>query len=284
MTEPRRLIHGGGDELSAELMRSALDDVPRPGAQRQLLVSLGAAGTVLAASAAAKGAALAGSAAGQAGVAGSAGAVGAAAAGTGTAAKTAVTTTLLFKWIGIGVVAGGVATGAAVGVSQFTGEPQQMPAASASSATVEVSARTGQAPHQTGGVPQLNPAAEEPVEAEAPSVARFTSPAAAPSGLASEISLLDRARSALDGGDTNAALAALDEHGAKYDTGALTEEAELLRLEALVQRRQTAAALSQGRAFLAAHPRSPHAGRVRRLMERARGSSPNVATFPEGER
>jgi len=282
MTEPRRLIHGGGDELSAELMRSALDDAPQPGAKQRVLVSLGAAGTVLAASAAAKGAALGGSAAGQIGTAGSAGAAGAAAAGAGTAAKTAVTTTVLFKWIGIGVVAGGVATGAAVGVSALTGESQTLPAPSISAVPIEAADRIGEPWPQAGGQSRLNPVVEEP--AQAPSVARFTSPAEAPSGLASEIFLLDRARSALDGGDTNAALAALDEHGAKYDTGALAEEAELLRLEALVQRGQTAAAMSQAKAFLAAHPRSPHVGRVRRLMERARGSSPSVATFPEEER
>jgi hypothetical protein len=265
-------------------MRSALDDIPRPGAQQRVLVSLGAAGTALAASAAAKGAAAAGTAAGQVGAAGTAGVAGAAGVGAGTAVKTAVTTTVIFKWIGIGVVAGGVATGTAVGVSKLTGEPATAPALSASAVSVDATPAPGQPRPHAAGRSQLNPAAEEPVEAPAPNAARFAAPAESPSGLASEISLLDRARSALDGGDTNAALAALDEHGAKYDTGALAEEAELLRLEALVQRGQTAAALGQGRAFLAAHPRSPHTGRVRRLMQRARGSSPSVATFPEEER
>ncbi len=281
MTEPRRLIHGGGDDLSAELMRSALDDVPRPGAQQRVLVSLGAAGTVVAATAAAKGAAAAVTTTGHAGAAGTAGAATGAA---GTAAKAAVTTTVLFKWIGIGVVAGGVATGTAVGVSELTAESPKLPAASVGTVPVDAMHRTGEPRPRGVGQSRLNPVAEEPAEAEVPSAARFASPAQSPSGLASEISLLDRARSALDGGDTNAALAALDEHGKKYETGALSEEAELLRLEALVQRGQTAAAVSQARAFLAAHPRSPHAGRVRRLMERARGTSPSVATFPEEER
>ena len=144
--------------------------------------------------------------------------------------------------------------------------------------------RTGQPERRATGHSELNPTVEEPIQAALPSTARFESSAQSPSGLGSEISLLDRARRALDSGDSNAALAALDEHGAKYESGSLVEEAELLRLEALLQRGQSAAALGQAKAFLAAHPKSPHAGRVRRLMERAKRTSPNVATFPEERR
>ena len=86
---------------------------------------------------------------------------------------------------------------------------------------------------------------------------------------------------ALERGDTKEALAALEEHDTAFESGALGEEAELLRLEALLARGQTDAAASLARAFLQAHPKSPHADRARRAQQRAKNAG--VATFPNPE-
>ena len=105
------------------------------------------------------------------------------------------------------------------------------------------------------------------------------SSAAAASTVSAEIGLIDRAREALERGDPSGALAALDQHEAEFATGALDEEAELLRLEALLARGQAQAAAAMARAFLQSHPKSPHADRARRVLERARKAA--VASFPQ---
>ena len=99
---------------------------------------------------------------------------------------------------------------------------------------------------------------------------------------AGEVTVLDRAREALRAGDSAGAMRALDEHGKRFADGTLGEEAELLRIEALLERGERRAAAAEARRFLAAHPQSSHRARVRSLLRRARASStPNVAAFPE---
>ena len=98
-----------------------------------------------------------------------------------------------------------------------------------------------------------------PVATASP-VAASASPAS-PASLADEIARIDRVRDALAKGDFSGALALLDaEQG---QGGALAHEAAALRVEALVQRGDTAEATRVARAFLAAHPKSPLADRMR---------------------
>jgi hypothetical protein len=85
--------------------------------------------------------------------------------------------------------------------------------------------------------------------------------------LAAEVALLDRARGALKRRDTAAAIAVLDEHRRDFHDGALVAEAEVVRIEALIQAKDHAAAHTQAQSFLARFPKSPLVRRVRSLVE-----------------
>ena len=60
----------------------------------------------------------------------------------------------------------------------------------------------------------------------------------------------------------------LDEHRREFADGALVAEAEVVRLEALIQAGRTADAREQARSFLHRFPSSPLVRRVRSLVER----------------
>lgn len=92
-----------------------------------------------------------------------------------------------------------------------------------------------------------------------------TSDATPPAGpdLAAEMAVLRRAGSLVRAGDGRPALAALDEHARRFPSGQLIEDREALRVQALCAAGDPAAARSAARAFEAAHPTSPHLGRVR---------------------
>jgi outer membrane protein assembly factor BamD (BamD/ComL family) len=80
------------------------------------------------------------------------------------------------------------------------------------------------------------------------------------------VSSLDRARAALAGNDPARALTDLDEHEAEFPSGALAQEATLLRIEALVKLGRRSRAAEIARAFIADHPQSPHLSEVRALV------------------
>ena len=84
--------------------------------------------------------------------------------------------------------------------------------------------------------------------------------------LNAQIAWLDRARRAIEAGDPATALHLLDDYRATYPEGTLSQEAELLRIEALIAGGQRAAAESLATRFIAAHPSSPHARRIRELV------------------
>ena len=284
MTDERRLIHGGGDELGAELLQSALSDAPSDEARQRVLVSLGAAGAALTAAVTAKAAASSAAAKALTGTAG-AGAAGATAAGAGGAASagTALGAVSVFKWLGMGLLAGGVVTTGAVGVEHLVNPPGPAPSVVAAAAPETKRERPAPRQNVSPPVPPSPPLARDDAPARAP-VAGFSASASAPkpdSTVSAEIGLIDRAREALERGDTNEALAALEEHDRTFESGALGEEAELLRIEALLARGRTDAAAVLARTFLQAHPNSPHADRARRALKRAEQAG--VASFPKPE-
>jgi hypothetical protein len=96
----------------------------------------------------------------------------------------------------------------------------------------------------------------------APSAARAPDPT-----LGDEVTALDRARRAMTDGDAAGALRRLDDYEARFAHGALFEEAEVLRIEALLAEGDRGTASRVANRFLAAHPSSPHAARVRALLE-----------------
>ncbi len=86
------------------------------------------------------------------------------------------------------------------------------------------------------------------------------------SSLTREIALLDESRTALAGGDTLAALRLLDAYAAMFAHGTLEPEAIVLRIEALVRKRDGASARAVAQSFERSHPNDSHLARVRSLL------------------
>jgi hypothetical protein len=80
-----------------------------------------------------------------------------------------------------------------------------------------------------------------------------------------ELAMIERARTAIAAGHPNAALGALDDYEAKFETPIFGDEASVLRIEARSALGDRALALALARQFLALHPSSPLAQRVRSL-------------------
>jgi hypothetical protein len=253
MSEPQRLLQEeqGGDELTRSLLRSARDDAPAPHARQKTMIALGLAGGV--------------------------GATVTAATATSTAATLAKgsASVALLKWIGVGVL-GGVVTVGAVAVVQSRNS-------AAPSVAPSVKTAANPAPIEPAPIQTAAPAAEP-----APSAAPIEEPAAKPAeapkasakpaektSLADEVAALDVARVALASGNAAAALRALDDHDRRFPGGALGPEATVMRIEALALRGDRASAARLGRAFLDAHPRSPHASRIRTLLSLGPQAAPN---------
>ena len=249
MSEPRRMLHDDGDDLGASLLRSARKDGPSPHARRKTMIALGLATGV--------------------------GATVTAVTTTGAASTLAKSSAsvALMKWIGAGVI-GGLVTVGAVAVVQ---SPKEPPAKTEAVANAPIAAPPGAAAQRSPSVvASAAPSDEAPkpsVVAEAPKPApeapkpspEAPKPAEKPS-LADEVAALDAAREALRSGNASQALRALDDHDRRFRGGMLGMEATVMRIEALVVRGDRATAARIGRAFLDAHPRSPHAPRVRSLL------------------
>lgn len=87
--------------------------------------------------------------------------------------------------------------------------------------------------------------------------------------LSEESALLERARAELRGGHPRAAEATLLRMQSRFPRGALTQEREVLLIQALAARGNAVAAERDARSFVAAHPESPHAVQLRRFYARA---------------
>jgi hypothetical protein len=87
--------------------------------------------------------------------------------------------------------------------------------------------------------------------------------------LYAELAALARVRAALDRGDSRGALQSLAAYDSAFPASTLAEEATVLRIDALAQQEDGAAAAALGRHFLAANPASPYAPHVRRLIDGA---------------
>jgi outer membrane protein assembly factor BamD (BamD/ComL family) len=80
---------------------------------------------------------------------------------------------------------------------------------------------------------------------------------------------LDEVRDALILGDTDRAISVLDEHEQRFKTGILTEEAEVLRIQALLKTGAHGPAKARADRYLRTHANSPHAKKVRGMIEAA---------------
>ncbi len=127
--------------------------------------------------------------------------------------------------------------------------------------------------------PQLAPAGDVPSPvvvsastaregpANPPAAPRAAAEGTASNRLSAESALLTAARAELVGGDPRAAQATLARMQAEFPRGVLMQEREVLAIETLAADGKTEAAARRARAFIAAHPESPHSARLGRFLE-----------------
>ncbi len=243
------------------VLRSAKDDAPGARSLPSTLAAVGVSGALASGAAAAKGAA------------------GLGPIGSATSTVKWGSAIVLSKWVGA-VVLGTAVVAGGVAVSRRAG---QKPAATAAKSTTP-SERTVPQPMAVAS-PSANTIAEIPTAAaavqEAPSASADSeareSATASASGqraavhaqpdISREISALDDARDAVRGGRAAEALTMLDRYDATFGRGgSLRVEATALRIEALLRSGRRSNATSLAEAFLARHPKSPYAARVRTLV------------------
>jgi hypothetical protein len=86
--------------------------------------------------------------------------------------------------------------------------------------------------------------------------------------LRAEVAALDAASRAIDQGDATGALSLISTYWRSFPRGSLGLEAKVLEAECLDRAGRHEEASARARAFLAQHPTSPLAGRMRQLAER----------------
>ena len=118
----------------------------------------------------------------------------------------------------------------------------------------------GPLPEPEAVSPEPEPTSSAAPAASAPPVANLT--------LAEEVAILDEARRALAQGRGAEAIAVLDRYAREVPRGRLGHEAAFVRMQALVQTGNQAAADQLADQFLQANPGSPLAPRVRALRNR----------------
>jgi TolA-binding protein len=237
MSDPTRLLASADStDLEKELL-SSWDERPTRDAQAKTLAMLGVAGATTFA--------------------------GAATAGASIAPKAAAASWLaMAKWTAVAVIALGAA---AAGVGIATRHHEDATPASIVTATATQNTPAPPVTATATASAEATATIELPTETarHAPQ-AHVAQPAA--STLSEQVAALDRARAALDARDGAKARKLVDAYETEYPGGAFTQEAEVVRIEALSRDGNRAEAERAGKRFLAAYPKSPHAPRVRLLL------------------
>lgn len=259
MTDPHRLLSNlsDADDLERELLASIRQVAPPADAKSQawekVSVQLAAVGLVSVASVQTTTAASASTAASSA------------AAGAAPAWFSGALKGLIGKLF-LGVAVAG--TGSALWVHA---QREQLPAVAASAVAVATSP------------PQATPARVEPAneanEANAPAAVPSAAPtpvespvkpsseASREDRLSAESKLLTRARAELRRGNAASAQQILEQMRVKFPNAVLGQEREVLSIEVLAARGNTEAARRRARAFIAAHPKSPHSAQLARFAD-----------------
>jgi hypothetical protein len=189
-------------------------------------------------------------------------AVGTAAAGASAAtakgAASIVTPSLALKTLAV-LVAGGVAAGGYVAWQSASAPAAPRPATLAAPPAVPEQASETLEPKQDEATTPL-PTVEQASPKRAPDSSRIDS-------LAAESALLAEARSRLRAGDPSGAEELLAKMQSRFPRGVLRQEREVLAIEVLTARGQTEAAKDRARAFVRAHPKSPHSEKLRRVLD-----------------
>ena len=262
MTEPRRLLADPeASTFERGLLESWSSEGPSPSARTRVLTLVaGAVAGAVAATATATG--------------GASSAVGAAlapkvgaAAGLSGAAK-------------VGILGVMLLVSAIVSVTVVRGSHDSAPPETPVAATVQVVVAAPPPTLVPVPAPTMDPPTVSPADLPAaPSAAlSVTSPSASPrtqgagpadppSSVTEEIAAFDRARTALAAGEIDRAVELIDTYERRFPTGMFVQEAEVLRVKALAAKGDRAGARRTGERFLAAHPTSPHASRIRAILD-----------------
>jgi hypothetical protein len=184
-------------------------------------------------------------------------------AGNAAAQSAGLSLTKLAGWVALG---GAVGLSAAVPLTseQRAAAPAPLPDATARTPTAVVAAP---APAQPNREPQQT---QEPAPAPArPAPAAVVSPVrSGADSLAAESVLLTRAQRELSSGNAAGAERALAEHAQRFPQGMLAEERRAVQAIALCEGGRVVEGERQAQAFLADHPNSPLAARVRSACKR----------------
>ncbi len=293
MTTPRTRMTEGTTDFERDLLRSWEGEQPSDHARRRALALVGTAVGVSAVSSTAA-ASLSGATAGATTLAG-----GATMATVGVVPKAATLGAFFLSyWLAAGVLVVGVAgvslehtlrssaadsAAATAPLRLAPSRPPSVPAPQAARASTSPGRGTETVPPPSPPPPPLEVAVPAPSEGPTPApgilatAAPLSRPVHAPPpgpsaeghsalGLGDEVLAIDRARSALAKGDATAALRGVDAYESAFPAGILTQEATALRIEALVDQGHRDAATDVADRFLASHPTSPHAARIRLLV------------------
>lgn len=128
------------------------------------------------------------------------------------------------------------------------------------------------APHaaEPVSVPPLEPANREPSRASVPSPSANVGSEASPlEAMEAELALLQQARGAL-ASNPSRALALCADHARMFAGGTLTQEREVIAIDALLHAGRASEARERARRFHESFPGSAHARRVAALLEAAR--------------
>ena len=241
MNDPDRLLlDSGAGSLERALLDAWNEDRPTREARAKTLAALGLASGVV------TGAAATASVAPKAMVAGSA---------------------ALLKWIGLAVFVLGIA--AVVVAKTRSDSDAKIPAPIAPTVTV-TPPHVEVAPSPTPSSSTVldldsNPSTPAPAltgpSHASPHVSRAADPDISP-----QLALIDGARAALASGDAARANALASRYESQFPNGAFSQEAEVLRIEAMLAQGDRDGATRAGTRFLQSHPSSPHAAHVRELL------------------
>jgi hypothetical protein len=301
VTELRRLLDAPSDDFAVALLRSANDDAPEARSLSKAAAALGVGALVGGGALGAATGAASASAAGSASGFGTAHAAAALGAPVALPQAAGITFAVLAKQAAIGMLAGVAVMGGYYTSVGLPGSRGQDPNAHVV-ADAPVSPRAAEhAPRakllEAAAAPAVEPVAqpegvtarfdlvEQPPLAAAPakrvlrapskaaavvqapaSAARVAAAPAAKNGLAVEVALLDRARSALAAGDAVGSLSVLDEYARERRSGVLAPEAQFLKIQALERAGRTGAARALARDFIAKNPGSRRAASLEALV------------------
>jgi hypothetical protein len=273
--DPERLRNKYSGELEGSLLASARDDAPSGRARGRTLAALGFGGLAAGLPTATT---------------------------TAAAAKTVSSVSLAaaLKWGSIGLAAGALTVGGVHQAPRWLGTRDE--------AKVALSHRGPQDSKDRSAVParpleETLPQAQSDIPAPEVTVpgavatrsnpetlprTQAASPLFAPQvnrdepKLAEEVAALDRARQMVPL-HPEAAIELLDAYDRSFPHGDLAPEALVLRIDALVRSGRRAAAEALGAAYLAAHPRSPHAQRIRAMIGGGPEAAPSNTIAPKDE-